>query len=158
MAPKCSCLEMGVESYYFILFIFSTFWVPPCHGVRIAQHLEDVTLPSTCLTSSSPGADTFTSGHLISKTPPFPFLHLPSVPTDQLPSICAPGTGNLGRVKLAVLACGFPSLPLSPIPGCVILAWSQSAATFPTLNFFPAIFLVLRLLLYLAIVASCPGS
>lgn len=66
----------GDRKLYFYFFL--TFWVPPCHGVRIAQHLEDVTLPLTNLTSSSPGADTFISCHLIPKTPPFPFLHLPS--------------------------------------------------------------------------------
>ena len=89
------------------------------------------------------------------KTPPFLLL---SVPAGQPLSSSAPGVGNLRHLKLAGCACVFPCSPFSPVPVRAALVWAQPAVNFPTSNFFSAIFLVLRLLPYLAITAQCPGS
>lgn len=147
-APKCSWLETTTEN--------SLGYFPPWGRDRIAQRPGDVPWPPISLTSSSPGADLFISSHPqnTSFPPPVP----PAVPTAWLLCSSAPGTGNLRCVKFSGHACGFPCLSLCPVPVCATLVWSQSAVTFPTSNFFSVIFLVLRLLPYLAIAARCPGS
>lgn len=147
-APKCQWLGTATEN--------SVGYLPPWGWDRIAQHPGDVPWPPISLTSSCPGADLCISSHPqnTSFPPPVP----PIVPAARLLSSSAPGTGNLRCVKFSGHACGFPCLSLCPVPVCATLVWSQSAVTFPTSDFFLVIFLVLRLLPYLAIAARCPGS
>lgn len=129
--------------------------LPPWSWDRIAQHPGDVSLPLISLTSSSPEVDMIVSGHPqnIGFPPPMPPVRACWSATLLLCS----GHGKPQMCEACWAHLWLSLLAIQSVLVRATLVWSQPALTFPTFNFL-VIFLVLRLLPYLAISAQCPGS